>query len=92
MAIENPDLVEAYHQVTGEKREVPEHWLGKNSPFPGQWGKSAPTHPEPDAPAVPAKNASRETWVAHAIATGATEADVEGKSRDELAETYGKEG
>ncbi|HEY1175508.1 MAG TPA: hypothetical protein VGF17_05075 [Phytomonospora sp.] len=43
MAIENPDLVEAYHQVSGEKSEVPEHWLGKDSPFPGQWGKTAPS-------------------------------------------------
>jgi len=42
MAIENPDLVEAFHQVTGEKREVPSHWLGAQSPFPGQWGKTAP--------------------------------------------------
>jgi hypothetical protein len=46
MAIENPDLVVAYHQVSGEKREVPEHWLGKSSPFPGQWGKSAPSPAE----------------------------------------------
>ena len=43
MAIENPDLVEAFHQVTGEKREVPAHWLGAGSPFPGQWGKTAPS-------------------------------------------------
>lgn len=43
MAIENPDLVVAYHQVTGEKREIPEHWLGAHSPFPGQWAKSEPS-------------------------------------------------
>lgn len=43
MAIENEDLVGAFHQVTGEYREVPEHWLGKNSPFPGQWAKTEPS-------------------------------------------------
>jgi len=43
MAIENPDLVVAYHQVSGESREVPSHWLGAHSPFPGQWAKSEPS-------------------------------------------------
>lgn len=46
MAIENAGLVEAYHQVTGEKREVPENYLGAHSPFPGQWRKTAPTETE----------------------------------------------
>ena len=41
--VSNPDLVEAVHQVTGERAAVPEHWLGKDSPFPGQWGKTAPS-------------------------------------------------
>jgi hypothetical protein len=36
-------LVTAYHQVTGDRGEIPEHWLGKDSPFPGQWGKTPPS-------------------------------------------------
>lgn len=89
MAIENDALVEAYHQGTGERREVPEHWLGKGSPFPGQWGKTAPAKPA----SAPAKNASRQEWADYALTLpGVTEADVEGQSRDELAATYSKEG
>lgn len=92
MAIENPDLVGAYHQSTGEHREIPEHWLGKDSPFPGQWGKQPPAAPEPAA--APAKNASREVWAEYALSLpDVTEADVEGLSRDELAAAYApKEG
>lgn len=91
MAIENPDLVVAYHQVTGERREVPEHFLGAKSPFPGQWGKTAPKITEP---AAPAKNASRQEWADYALTlSGVTEADLEGKSRDDLAAAYApKEG
>ena len=44
MATENDQaLVGAYHQRTGEHREVPSHWLGAGSPFPGQWAKTAPS-------------------------------------------------
>lgn len=89
MAIENAGLVEAYHQATGEKREVPENYLGAHSPFPGQWAKSPPA--EPQAAPAPAKNAKHEAWVAYAVSQGATESDVVGKTRDELAETYSQE-
>ena len=37
----------------------------------------------------PAGNASTEVWQAYARSKGATDADLEGKSRDELREQYG---
>lgn len=37
----------------------------------------------------PSFTGSRADWEAYALATGATEEDVEGKSRNELRATYG---
>ena len=42
-----------------------------------------------DTAAPPAGNASTEVWQAYARSKGATDADLEGKSRDELREQYG---
>lgn len=47
-------FVSATHQVTGERRDVPAHWVGDNSPFPGQWvaEEESPTD-EPVTPTEP---------------------------------------
>ena len=53
------------------------------------------TEASPDASATPEQpkgNASRDEWVDHALATGASEGDVEGLSRNELREQFGKDG
>jgi hypothetical protein len=52
-----------------------------------------PAIPDPNAKAAqPAKNAKTEDWAAYAVEhRGATPEDVEGKTRDELIDTYGQE-
>ena len=42
-----------------------------------------------EAPEVPAGNASQVAWREYALASGASEADVEGLTRDELRERFG---
>lgn len=44
--------------------------------------------PVDDGLEVPAGNASTDTWRTYALAQGASETDVEGKSRDELRDAY----
>lgn len=44
---------------------------------------------EPESSEKPAGNASTEAWQEYARSKGATDADLDGKSRDELREQYG---
>lgn len=50
-----------------------------------------PAQPEPegDEPEEPAGNASLETWQEFARARGASEDDIEGKSRNDLRDEFG---
>jgi hypothetical protein len=41
------------------------------------------------APAAPNRSATKGDWVSYAVSVGATEADAEAMTRDELADTYG---
>lgn len=83
-------FVQAYHQVTGEARDIPEHWLGEGSPFPGRWGTTAPEGTEH---ARPRTSARRQAWVDYVVREGHLSAeDAEGYSKAELINTYGQEG
>jgi hypothetical protein len=43
MSLSNPEqFTEAYSKADGELHEVPVHWLGSDSPFPGQFVKTKP--------------------------------------------------
>jgi len=51
MSLSNPEqFTTAYSKVDGEEHEIPVHWLGSDSPFPGQFVK---TKPAADAVAAP---------------------------------------
>ena len=44
MSLSNPEQFElAYNKATGEQQEIPAHWLGSDSPFPGQFQKTKPS-------------------------------------------------
>lgn len=45
--------------------------------------------PESDEDGAPAKSAAKAEWEAYARAQGATDEDLEGKTKDELVSTYG---
>jgi hypothetical protein len=45
--------------------------------------------PDADAPAVPKGGASLAAWREYAATLGASDADLDGKTRDELREQYG---
>lgn len=77
-------FVPAYNATTGEKADVPEHWLGDGSPFPGQWRRA-------DEPAAPSPKDNKAAWVDYAIANGATREDAEAMTKDALIDTYAQE-
>lgn len=83
-------FVKAYNQVTGEARDVPEHWIGEGSPFPGRWGKSAPAG---SPHAVPAQSASKGVWVDYVVGEGfLSREDADVLTKTELIDHYGQEG
>ena len=41
MSLSNPEqFTTAYSKADGEEHEIPVHWLGAESPFPGQFVKT----------------------------------------------------
>ncbi len=66
--------LERFDRLNGAPGEAPE---GSANGAPGE------------APEVPAGNASQVAWREYALASGASEADVEGLTRDELRERFG---
>ena len=66
--------LERFDRLNGAHGEAPE---GSANGAPGE------------APEVPAGNASQVAWREYALASGASEADVEGLTRDELRERFG---
>ena len=66
--------LERFDRLNGAPGEAPE---GSANGAPGE------------APEVPAGNASQVAWREFALASGASEADVEGLTRDELRERFG---
>ena len=51
MSLSNPEqFTEAYSKADGEKHEIPVHWLGADSPFPGQFVKTKPAADAVEAP------------------------------------------
>lgn len=55
------------------------------------WGDDdGESEPEQGDDGKPAGNASTEAWQEYAKSQGATDEELDGKSRDELRDTYGK--
>lgn len=52
-------------------------------------GPAQPVDVKPLAPEAPAGNASLEEWQAYARSQGATDADIEDKTRNDLRAQYG---
>lgn len=58
MSLSNPEqFTTAYSKADGELHEIPVHWLGPDSPFPGQFVK---TKAAAEAAAEKAPAASKE--------------------------------
>lgn len=55
----------------------------------GLVGEAEEPAEEPSEGGQPAKSASKADWVAYAVAQGATEAELEGLTKDELVSSYG---
>lgn len=84
----NPD--DGTSAVFGPDDAVPS-WAVKLIDNESVWGEDdgEPDSGSSDSSDKPAGNASTEAWQEYAKSQGATDADVEGKSRDELRDTYG---
>lgn len=57
--------------------------------FVPSWSAAVAVAPSLPALPRPAKNANRQSWVDYVVSTGVTEAELAGKSRDNLAKEYG---
>jgi hypothetical protein len=95
----------AYLQIAGgsvQEHSLPLHWAVQGQLDKGYiarvnedgspWTEPAPEPEEPLGPKEPAKNASKADWAAYAKAIDdeLTDEDIEGMTRDGLAELYGK--
>jgi hypothetical protein len=78
--------LERFDRLNGAPGEAPE---GSANGAPSEAPEGSANGDPGEAPEVPAGNASQVAWREYALASGASEADVEGLTRDELRERFG---